>query len=118
LATAVFGTAWVTSALQLEHRQSRYGLPTRLEQLSVPADVARAIAYAAFAAGALWLGREAHRGRPRLALGACLVLLTSPWILPWYSAWPVGLAAVAEDGAAEILALGLAVYLLPDRIPL
>jgi alpha-1,6-mannosyltransferase len=118
LSTAAFGTAWMTSILQLDQRESRYGLPTRLEQLAVPADLSRALAYAALAGGAFWLGRQALRGRPRLALGASLLLLTSPWVLPWYSTWPVVLAAVAEDGAAEIVALAVAAYLLPDRIPL
>jgi hypothetical protein len=118
LATAAFGTAWLTILPQLDHRQSRYGLPSRLEQLAVPTSTARAFAYAALAVGALWLWREARRGRPRLALGASLLLLTSPWILPWYTTWAVGLAAVGDDGAGEIVALVLAAYMLPDRIPL
>jgi glycosyl transferase family 87 len=117
-ATAAFGTAWTTTVLQLGQRQSRYGLPARLGQLGVPPDVARAVAYAALVVGALWLGREALRGRPRPALGAALLLLTSPWLLPWYATWPVGLAAVADDGVAELVALVIAAYLLPDRIPL
>ena len=118
LATAAFGTAWTTSFLRLERHTSRYALPARLEQLAVPAAAAHMAGYAALAVGAFWLGREALRGRPRLALGAVLLLLTSPWILPWYATWPVGLAAVADDGVAEILALALGAYLLPDRIPL
>jgi hypothetical protein len=32
--------------------------------------------------------------------------------------WPVGLAAAEDDGLAQILALGIAAYLLPDRVPL
>jgi hypothetical protein len=118
LATAAFGTAWMTSVLQLNQRKSHYGLPARLEQIAVPAHVSLALAYGALACGALWLGREALRGRPRLALGAALLLVTSPWVLPWYSTWPVALAAVAEDGASEVVALAVAAYLLPDRIPL
>jgi len=118
LATAAFGTAWATSLLRLEQRSSRYALPARLEQLGVSAADAHLVAYAGLAVGALWLGREAHRGRPRLAFGAVLLLLTTPWLLPWYATWPVGLAAVADDGVAEILALALGAYLLPDRIPL
>ena len=42
---------------------------------------------------------------------------TTPWLLPWYATWPVVLAAVEEDAVAQVLALGLAVYLLPDRVP-
>lgn len=118
LATAVFGTAWIMPVLGANQHESRYGLPARLEQLAVPSGAARALAYTALAVGAFWLGRQALRGRPRLALGAALLLLTSPWVLPWYSTWPVALAAVAEDGAGEVVALAVAAYLLPDRIPL
>ena len=117
VATAAFGSAWMTSVLRVDQQESHYGLPARLQQLAVPAHISRALAYAVLAGGALWLGREALRGRPRLALGAALLLLTSPWVLPWYSTWPVALAAVAEDGTAEIVALAVAAYLLPDRIP-
>jgi hypothetical protein len=45
-------------------------------------------------------------------------LLTSPWVLPWYSTWPVALAAVGDDVLAQVVALALVAYLLPDRIPL
>jgi len=89
----------------------------RLEQLGVPDQVAHTLAAAALGIGALWLVRQARQGQPRLALGACLLLLTTPWLLPWYATWPVVLAAVEEDAVAQVLALGLAVYLLPDRVP-
>jgi hypothetical protein len=118
VATAAFGTAWMTSIFQPDRWRSRYALPTRLEELAIPAELSRLLAYAALAAGALWLGRQAVRGRPRPALGASLILLTSPWVLPWYSTWPVALAAVGDDVLAQVVALALVAYLLPDRIPL
>jgi hypothetical protein len=46
------------------------------------------------------------------------MLCASPWLLPWYAAWVIPLAAVEEDVVAWSLALALSVYLLPDRIPL
>ena len=61
---------------------------------------------------------QARQGRPRLALGACLLVLTTPWLLPWYASWPVALAAVEEDGAAQVLALAVAAYLLTARVTL
>ena len=73
---------------------------------------------AVLGAGGLYLARCALRGRPRLALGAALLVVTSPWVLPWYSTWPVALAAVEDDALAQVVALGLALYLLPDRVPL
>ena len=117
LSTAAFGGAWLTSAWQLQGREARAGLPARLEQLGVGEDVAHALAYAALVTGCVWLARRALRGLPTLALGASLLVITSAWVLPWYSTWPVALAAVEEDALTQAVALGLALYLLPDRVP-
>jgi hypothetical protein len=116
-ATLVFGSSWLASLGRLGHSESRYAIPVRLEQVGVPDRVAHLLAAASLLAGALWLLRQARKGRPRLALGACLLLLTTPWLLPWYATWPVVLAAVEEDAAAQVLALALAAYLLPSRVP-
>ena len=118
LATAWFGATWLSSLGQLGRQQSHFSLPARLEQLGVSGGVAHALTYLVLAGGVVWLARQALRGRPRLALGASLLLVTSPWILPWYATWPVALASVEEDWAAQFVALGLAAYLLPARIPL
>jgi Glycosyltransferase family 87 len=116
-ASLAFGSAWVTAILSVGGRESRYALPVRLEQAGLPAGAAHALAIGALVAGTAWLLRQSLRGRPRLALGSCLLLVTSPWLLPWYSSWPVALAAVEEDTTAQVLALVLAVYLLPARVP-
>jgi len=116
-ATLAFGSGWLTSLGRLGNHESRYAIPVRLEQLGVPDRAAHALAAAALGVGALWLLRQARQGRRRLALGACLLLLTTPWLLPWYATWPVALAAVEEDAVGQVLALGLAAYLLPDRVP-
>ena len=47
--------------------------------------------------GLLWLLREAWRGRARLALCACFLLLTASWLVPWYAVWAVPLAAIERD---------------------
>jgi len=116
-ATVAFGDGWLGSLLQLGNRESRYALPVRLEHFGVPDPVAHALALIALAAGGIWLVRHALRGRPRLGLAACLLVLTSPWLLPWYATWPVALAAVEDDAVAQVLALSTAAYLLPSRIP-
>jgi alpha-1,6-mannosyltransferase len=116
-ATVAFGSGWLGSLGRLAPNESRYAIPARIEQLGVPDGAAHGLAAVALGIGALWLLRQARQGRPRLALGACLLLLTSPWLLPWYATWPVALAAVEEDAEAQVLALGLAAYLLPDRVP-
>lgn len=63
-----------------------------------------------------WLLLQAYRGRPRLGLAALLVLVVSSWLLPWYVVWPVVLVAVDDDPAAQLLALCLCAYLLPQRV--
>jgi hypothetical protein len=40
----------------------------------------------------------------RLALATGLLVLASPWVLPWYAVWIVPLAAVEEDRLAWVLA--------------
>jgi hypothetical protein len=64
------------------------------------------------------LARSAARGRARLALAACLVLVTTPYLAVWYLAWAVPLAAAEEDAVATVVVLGLCAYLLPQTIPI
>jgi hypothetical protein len=89
-ALLVFGSGWLTSLSRVGHQESRYAIPVRLEQLGIPDRAVHLLAAAALAVGALWLSRQALQGRTRLALGACLLVLTTPWLLPWYATWPVG----------------------------
>lgn len=113
---AGFGAASLTAPWQLHQREARYSLPARLEQLALPEALAHAVAYGVLAVGVVWLARQALSSRPRLALGAALLIMTTPWVLPWYSTWPIALAAVDEDGLSQGVALGVALYLLPDRM--
>ena len=76
----------------------------------MPTGVALGLAVAAFVAGFAWLAREASRGRARLGLAACLVLVTTPYLAVWYLAWAVPLAAAEEDATAT------AACLLPLRV--
>jgi MYXO-CTERM domain-containing protein len=116
-ATVAFGSSWLTALFHLESHESRYALPVRLEQVGLPHHLVHPLALAALVAGGAWLTRQSLRGRARMALGGCLLIVTSPWLLPWYATWPVALAAVEEDAAAQVLALALAAYLLPSRVP-
>jgi hypothetical protein len=65
-----------------------------------------------------WLVRNARRGRPRLSIATILLLLATPWLLPWYTGWVVPLAALEEDRLAWALAIAFTAYLLPDGVPL
>ena len=62
--------------------------------------------------------RSARAGRPRLGLASLGLLVATPWLLPWYAAWAVPLAAVEEDRLAWVLSLAFCAYILPDGIPL
>jgi len=117
LSTVAFGTSWLSAVLQIGNHQSRYAIPARLEQAGVPDRVAHLLALGVLLAGAAWLAGQALHGRARLSLGFGILILTTPWLLPWYASWPVALAAVEEDAAAQVLALALAAYLLPSRVP-
>jgi hypothetical protein len=116
-ASALFGSAWLTALGRIGRHEARYAIPVRLDHLGVPDALAHLLALAVLLLGALWLLWQARNGRPRLALGACLLVLTTPWLLPWYATWPIALAAVEEDAAAQILAVAIAAYLLPARVP-
>jgi hypothetical protein len=89
-------------------------LPSRLAGLGLPAWLALAPLLLALP----WLLREARRGKARLGVASILLLVASPWLLPWYAVWAVPLAAVEEDRLAWVLALALSAYLLPDRVPI
>jgi hypothetical protein len=121
LATWRYGLDWLRAFGPLARNaegQTSYALPHRLEQLGVPHAVALGLAGAALAAGLVWLGREAARGRARLGLSACLLLATTPWLAPWYTVWALPLAAAEDDRRAQLIALGFCAYLLPQTIPL
>ncbi len=120
-ATVLYGGAWPLAILPLAGNaalETSYAIPHRLEQLGAPNGLALALAVAAFVAGFTWLVREAGRGRARLGLAACLVLVTTPYLAVWYLAWAVPLAASEEDPAATVVCLALCAYLLPQTIPL
>jgi hypothetical protein len=121
LATCRYGVDWHRAAGPLAAsaaRETSYALPSRLEQLGVPHGAALSLAAAGFAVGLAWLAREATRGRPRLGLAACLVLVTTPYLAVWYLAWAVPLAGADDERAARLVALALTAYLLPQTIPL
>jgi len=113
VATVAYGLDWLHFLGPLArnaNRETAYALPHRLGLPSLTG-------FVAFAAAYVWLLNEARRGRARLALCAGLLLLTTPYLISWYTAWAVPLAAVEEDRAARGLALGLSAYLLAQRIP-
>ena len=121
LATWRYGLHWAEAVAPLAGNaalETSYAVPHRLEQLGLSQGVALGLAVTAFALGVVWLVRQARRGRARLGLAACLVLVTSPYLAVWYLGWAVPLAAADDDDAAGLAALALSAYLLPQTIPL
>jgi hypothetical protein len=114
IATAFFGTAWVTALGTFVHRRSDWAFPSRLQQIGLP----RWLALVPLLALLPLLVRSARAGRPRLGLASLCILIATPWLLPWYAAWAVPLAAVEEDRLAWVLTLAFCAYILPDGIPL
>jgi Glycosyltransferase family 87 len=120
LATVRYGLGWLEAFGPLArnaNQETSYALPHRLQDLGVP----RAAALAIFGAGLViafaYLAREALRGRARLALAACALMLAAPWLVVWYVVWAVPLAAAEDDPAAQLVSLALCLYLLPQTIP-
>ena len=97
---------------------SLLSLPSRLVELGLPRPLADLSAAAPLLVALPWLVRDARAGRPRLGLATGLLVVASPWVLPWYAVWIVPFAAIEEDRLAWVLALVLSAYLLPDRVPL
>jgi hypothetical protein len=109
-AVVLFRTAWLSALAPIAHRQAGWAIPSQLAAIGAPrwlALVPLAVAVPLFL-----------RGRQRLGLAAALVLVASPWLLPWYVVWTVPLAAVEEDRLAWTFALALSAYLLADRVPI
>jgi hypothetical protein len=122
IATWRYGVDWLGAAGPLAGNAARttsYALPSRLEQLGVPHALALTLALAVLAAGLALLAHDALGGRARLGRAACLVLATTPYLVVWYLAWAVPLAAPEDDDrTARVAALALTAYLLPQTIPL
>jgi hypothetical protein len=122
IATWRYGLSWLGAAgplaTNLAEDRAKYAIPVRIGSLGLP-EGAVVIAFAlAFVVAYTWLLREAWRGRARLALTACFLLVCTSWLVPWYAVWAVPLAAIEEDRTARVLALALSAYLLRDAVPL
>jgi hypothetical protein len=120
LATLRYGFGWLEAFGPLArnaNQETSYALPHRLQDLGVPRELALVVFGIGLVLAAGYLVREALRGRARLALAACALMLAAPWLVVWYVVWAVPLAAAEDDPAAQLVALALCAYLLPQTIP-
>jgi hypothetical protein len=121
LALVRYGTQWLhvfASLARNANGETSWALPHRLEQAGAPRWLAIAVFGVAFALAYAWLVREAWRGRARLGLATCALLLAAPYLVVWYVVWAVPLAAAEDDEPAALLSLALCAYLLRQTIPL
>ena len=121
IATYRYGWEWAGAFGPLADNlrdQARYSIPSRLAGIGISEDAAGTLLAALFVVAYAWLLWQAWRGRARLGLAAGLLLVATPWLVPWYAVWAVPLAAVEEDATARWLALGFSAYLLRDAVPL
>lgn len=121
VATWRYGRHWLLAVVPLARnaeRETSFALPHRLQDLGLPQWLAVALLAVAFAVGYAWLLREAARGRARLGLTAGFLLVAIPYVTPWYVVWALPLAAAEDDDAAQLLAVALGAYLLPQTIPI
>jgi alpha-1,6-mannosyltransferase len=119
LATWQYGSGWLRATGPLADNageQTSYAFPHRLEQLGLPHALALGLSGVVLVVGLVLLAREALRGRPHLARAGCLLIVATPWLTPWYVVWAVPLAAAEEDRKAQLAALVLCAYLLPQTI--
>ncbi len=121
LAFARYRTGWLDafgSLARNANHETSWALPHRFEQAGAPRWLAIAIFGLAFALAYAWLVREAWRGKARLGLATCALLLAAPYLVVWYVVWAVPLAAAEDDEPAALLSLALCAYLLRQTIPL
>ena len=121
LAFARYRFGWLQafgSLARNANHETSWALPHRFEQAGAPRWLAIALFGLAFAVAYAWLVREAWRGRARLGLATCALLLAAPYLVVWYVVWAVPLAAAEDDEPAALLSLAICAYLLRQTIPL
>jgi Glycosyltransferase family 87 len=121
---AVFGTHVVGFLVQLEKHQSLSSTSSWPETLSgffghIPA--VGAIGRVVFGIGLAGLLWATWRGRIHWISGAgwalLLLAVTSPWLLAWYTFWPLPFAAVSDDRRLLGATLFAEVLFLSHRLP-
>jgi hypothetical protein len=113
VATALFGTGWVSASAVGAHTASPIGGVHFLVERGLRHRYAVVICGLVFVAIYAALFRHAWTtGRARLALAAVALCLLSSLLRPWYALWPVALAAIEADGPGEFAAYALSAYVL------
>lgn len=113
VSTALFGFHWIRSVTTGARETSPVGGVHWLAEAGLRHRYAVVLAGLVFVAIYLGLLRRAWRtGRARFSLAASALCLTSSLLRPWYTLWPVALAALEDDVLAALVAYALTGYLL------
>ncbi len=121
---------WLESVRLNQARTSSFSLPYKTAELlgavlpggrlDFRAPV-RAVYAVAFAVIAAWLLRRTWRGADPIAMAGwatLVLLLCSGWLVPWYLAWLLPLAALGRSRRLALAAVALTAWTLPIAIPL
>jgi alpha-1,6-mannosyltransferase len=125
LSLAVFGTDVVNFADEVLNQQDRvatYSIPNQVGELlglgGLTAGIRVVAGLALLATLAVTL-RRAWRGGGGVAAprrGTFALLVTSAWLLPWYVAWLLPLAALSADRRLRTASLCLTAYVVGTRL--
>jgi hypothetical protein len=121
---AVFGTHVIGFLVQLEKHQSLSSTsswPLTLSGFFGGIAGVGAIGRVVFGVGVVWLLWATWRGRVHWIAGAgwalFLLAVTSPWLLAWYTFWPLPFAAVGDDRRLLGATLFAELLFLSHRLP-
>jgi Glycosyltransferase family 87 len=125
VANLAFGWSWLDAfvlAGENQGRTSHMSIPITAARLTgLDPDAVRFAALVLYAASFVYLLAWTARGNDWLRAAAWAttgLLLATAWLLPWYIAWALPLAAISRDRLLHLLVLGLTAYQLGARIPL
>jgi hypothetical protein len=121
VATSFYGGAWLRAALPIAHdfnSGTKTSIAHLLRALGVPHLAATVVVLGSCALAYAWLLTRKRITNVRLGLGAGLLLVATPWLLPWYLLWSLPLAAAEDDAIALGLSVLLSGYMLEARAPL
>ncbi len=121
VASILYGDRWLGAFGPVGHdvaSGSATSIPHLLAGTGIGKVLASGALVIAFVVAYAALVVVARSGRARLGLATVLLLLATPWILPWYASWAVPLAAAEDDAVALVLSVALTGYLLEARAPL
>jgi hypothetical protein len=122
VATALYGTAWLTALSRLSEQGRRtdgsLGLAPLLGGVGLPHRVILVVLALVLVVGYASCLLQALAGHSRLARGGELLTLTQSWVNPWYAALFMPFAALERDRLAQAVALALTGYFLLDVMPI